>query len=120
SAFQLQFFSVVNTQKSENSAQFAQPSPHVPIARPNLAPLHTPLSALDSDFPSLHSDVNYIITLLSKHYTQCSVVAHTSQVKSQSINLQHTNIKISKHSGRLSNLQSGLQHKSALSLCFLW
>src|SRR4029434_5539043 len=45
------------------------------------------------------------ITLLSKHYTQCSVVAHTSQVKSQSINLQHTNSQISKHSGRLSNLQ---------------
>ena len=41
------------------------------------------------------------ITLLSKHYTQCSVVAHTSQVKSQSINLQHTNIQISKHSGLL-------------------
>ena len=60
------------------------------------------------------------ITLLSKHYTQCSVVAHTSQVKSQSINLQHTNSQISKHSGRLSNLQWGLQHKSALSLCFVW
>ena len=60
------------------------------------------------------------ITLLSKHNTQCSVVAHTSQVKSQSINLQHTNSQISKHSGRLSNLQWGLQHKSALSLCFVW
>src|SRR4029434_4196088 len=55
----------------------------------------------------------------SKHNTQCSVVAHTSQVKSQSINLQHTNSQISKHSGLLSNLQSGLQHKSALSLCFV-
>ena len=43
------------------------------------------------------------ITLLSKHYTQCSVVAHTSQVKSQSIHLQHTTIQISKHSGLLSN-----------------
>lgn len=46
------------------NTSFAQPSLHVPSARPNLALLYTPLSALDSDFPS-------------KHYTQLSIVAHT-------------------------------------------
>ena len=45
------------------------------------------------------------ITLLSKHYTQCSVVAHTSHVKSQSINTQHTTIQNSTHSSLMSITQ---------------
>ena len=42
----------------------------------------------------------------------------TSQVKSQSIDLQHTTIQISKHSGLVSNLRSGLQHKKGLEPLF--
>ena len=83
-------------------AQFAQTSLQVPNHSTQFSLHHTPLSALDSDFPSLHSDVNYTLsccqnithnvqllhtllisnhtsinpqhTLLSKHYTQCSVL----------------------------------------------
>ena len=52
-------FSQLLTHKKQTFGTIAQPSLHVPIAQPNFALLHTPLSALDSDFPSLHSDVNY-------------------------------------------------------------
>ena len=70
-----QFFMVVNAQKSKIRHNLH----HLNYTPPHLALLRTLFSA-DSDFPSLHSDVNLHITLLSKHYTQCSVVAHRENI----------------------------------------
>ena len=71
----------------ENLAQFAHTSLQVPNHSTQFSLHHTPLSALDSDFPLM----SIRIILLSKHYTECSVDAHSFHISNHtSINLQHT------------------------------
>lgn len=87
----LQFFTVLNTQQSIIWHSLQNPHYKYQLLGPILPHLNTPLSALDSDFPSLHSDVNYTSPC-------CQSCTHNGQ-------LLHTypnwNLKASTHNTQL-------------------